>query len=130
MPDVILAFILAVLVPARALWRSRRSHDIPRQRRYVSTIVLIALLLIFLGLNWITTGRSLALLGLALPLARLDLVLISAALLIIAALAFAIVMNRGAATADTDPSGLLPTTAHERRLFIGLSFATDRKSVV
>lgn len=127
MLDYILVAILVVVLPARALWRSRKSHrpQETKATRYATTIGLVVGLLSLLAVNWVVSGRNLAMLGLGPPvtLAALTGLALAMALLVFMSL----LVRRKAATASPDAERLrreqLPDTPTEIRLFVVMAFS-------
>ena len=69
MLDHLLAILLLVVVPARALWRSQTNHPSsePKTTRYLTTIGTVGGLLSLLAIDWIAAGRAATALGLGVP---------------------------------------------------------------
>lgn len=122
MLDHLLAFLLLVVVPGRALWRTKASTATSKSKaeRYVATIYLVSGLLLILTVNWLVTGRAASALGLQAPATIRALVGLGLATMIIVILGLVICLKRGASTteAELDRRELLPETPSEVRLFI------------
>ncbi|HXD83080.1 MAG TPA: CPBP family intramembrane glutamic endopeptidase [Rudaea sp.] len=115
MIDYVLAVCLILLLPGRALWKSLRKEQLPpnRPKAYLKTGSLIAGLLILLGYDWWHHARSLAALGLDVPLSRGGAVgFVIVAIILIAATIFVLVRRfRGAPQKDL--SGQAKVSANE-----------------
>lgn len=128
MPDHLLAFLLLVVVPLRALWRSRpgRSASDTKTSRYLKTIGMVAVLLALLATSWLETHRSAQALGLDAPISTPALI----GLGIAAAIFVALFLSRNrkpkpSQMADIEAArrGLYPETPYEMKLFLLLSLA-------
>ncbi len=120
MLDFLLAFLLLVAIPARALWRGHAQEA--KSVRYLKAVALIVGLLALLAIDWAKSGRSLLLLGVGAPMTGVALFALAVAVLLLAGLALA--MRRAAAPSlegKRAESGLLPETAHELHLFLMLT---------
>ena len=91
MIDYVLAILLIVVMPARALYKSRRGarSDADRVKRYVLSSAIIAGLLGILSYAWVHAARTASLLGLDMPLSTRGIVGFAIAAVIVAALALA-----------------------------------------
>lgn len=125
MLDDILAFLLLVVLPARALWRSRtnRRASRPKAGRYLVTIMMVGGLLGVLAADWLTTGRTAAALGLAAPTTMAAMVGLGLAVTLLVAMGMS--MRRKPAPADVQQasSEMLPDTPGEVRLFLLFALA-------
>jgi membrane protease YdiL (CAAX protease family) len=124
--DIILAFLLLIVLPARALWRrEKKPSDTPRSRRYTVTTLMIAGLLTILWIDWWIAGRSLATLGLGLPTTTPALIGLGASAGILALFRILIWYKRGAPAPEAERAAreLLPQTASEIRMFVVFSLA-------
>lgn len=127
MLDHILALLLLVVIPARALWRSwtTRSTQGSKTTRYLTTIGLVGGLLAFIVLDWHVAGRPLEALGLGIPAATPALVGLAITAALLAALAVLVrrKAGEGSAIAERARRELLPETPNEVRLFLLLTLA-------
>lgn len=127
MLDHILAFLLLVVIPARALWRSRtrRLNQEPKTTRYLTTIGLVGGLLAFLVLDWHVARRPVEALGLGIPSATPALVGLAITVTLLTALAILVrrKAGEGSAIAERARRELLPATPNEVRLFLLLTMA-------
>jgi len=124
--DMILAFLLLIVLPARALWRSQtRSSDTPRSRKYTVTILMVAGLLTILCIDWWIAGRSADALGLGLPTTTPALVGLGVSAGLLALFRFLIWYKREAPAPEAERAArqLLPQTASEIRMFVAFSLA-------
>lgn len=123
--DHLLAMLLLLAVPARAIWRERGDGSASRSKmqRYRSTIGTIAGLLALLAIDWMMTGRSAAALGLAAPVRPLPAALLIVAIGMIAALAVAVRRRPRAADGPQRAAmeQIAPGTPVERRLFAAMA---------
>lgn len=126
--DHILAILLLIVVPIRALWRSRpgRPASGTKITRYVSTIGLVTGLLALLATSWLMTGRSAQALGLAAPTSTPSLIGLGIAVVIFIALFLGKnkkpkpSQREGIEAAQRD---LFPETPQETSLFLVLCLA-------
>ena len=128
MLDHILAIFLLLVVPARALWRSRpgRSVSGTKPTRYITTIVMIVGLLALLATSWLITGRSLQTRGLNAPTSTPSLIGLAVAIAIFVALFLS--RNKKAKPSQREKieavrRDLFPETRKEVKLFLILSLA-------
>lgn len=137
MLDLLLALILLLILPARALWRSRRKRrksdkaKQPRLRMYCKSLAVIGVLLAVLALACWQSGRPATALGLGLPLSTIEIWgLVATALLLVGLGVAEALSNRKLtpeerakheATMDSDES--LPGTPAEFRLYVVLALA-------
>lgn len=127
MLDHVLTILLLIIVPARALWRSRSNAVTfePKTTRYLTTIAMVAGLLCLLAVDWAFAGRTLGALGLA-PLVTPPAIV---GLCLLAVLLFALWRATGQKSArmHTDAGGaewaLMPDTMTEKRLFLLFALA-------
>ncbi|MBS0558117.1 MAG: CPBP family intramembrane metalloprotease [Proteobacteria bacterium] len=96
MIDYVLAILLIVVMPARALYKSRRGArpDADRVKRYLLSSAIIVGLLGLLCYAWVHAARAATLLGLDMPLSPRGIVGFVIAAVIIAALAFVTVFKK------------------------------------
>lgn len=122
MLDHLLAILLLGVVPIRALWRSRTNQPSskPKTTRYLTTISMVAGLLILLTVDWLAMGRAAMALGLGTPRTTPALIGLGVAAALLAVLG--LVSRRGSASARADVvqarRELLPETPSEVRLFL------------
>ena len=128
MLDHVLAFLLLVILPARALWRDwkARARQQSKTSAYLATIVTVSGLLALLAAAWLPAGRPLAGLGLAIPVEAPALIALAISVSLLAI--FVLVMKRrkpGPQSAGNNGAGriLLPDTPHEARLFLLFALA-------
>lgn len=121
--DHILAFLLLIVLPARALWRDwvPPKTQTSNTSRYLTTIAMVGGLLVLLASSWLVTTRPIAALGLAPPLTMPALIGLTISMTFIATL-IPVIMRRKSASGSTDMKGagqiLLPETPREIRLFV------------
>ena len=127
MLDHILAFLLLVVIPARALWRSRttRSNQASKTRRYLTTIGLAGGLLVFLTFDWHLAGRSVEALGLSVPATVPALIGLAITFVLLATLGVLVRRKSSAANAEAEHlrREMLPETVKEFRLFLLFALA-------
>ena len=128
MLDHILAIFLLIVVPIRALWRSRpgRPASGTKITRYISTIGLVTGLLALLATSWLMTGRSAQALGLAAPTSTPSLIGLGIAVVIFTALFLG--KNKKPKPSqmgeiEAAKRALFPETPKGTRLFLGLCLA-------
>ncbi|MDJ0276058.1 type II CAAX endopeptidase family protein [Sphingomonas sp. 2R-10] len=128
MLDHILAILLLIVVPMRALWRSRpgRPASSTKITRYISTIGMVTGLLALLATSWLITGRSAEALGLAAPTSTPSLIGLGIAVVIFITL----FLGRNKKPKPSQKEGieaaqrdLFPETPKETRLFLFLCLA-------
>jgi len=126
--DHLLAILLLLVVPIRALWRSRpgRIASGTKITRYTTTIAIVAGLLTLLATSWLMTGRSAHALGLNAPTSTPSLVGLGIAVIILIALA----LSRNKKSKPSQKEGIeavrreiFPETPSEMKLFLLLSLA-------
>lgn len=126
MLDHLLAFLVLVAIPAHGVWRSMPDLAVSetKSQRYQRTIVLVALLLCILSVDWLLNVRTGAMLGLAAPTSVPALIglLVSGALLLLLTIV-GIKHSRNPKAANKDRAKLLPGTKSELRLFLVLAVA-------
>lgn len=123
---MILAFLLLIILPARALWRSQtKSSDTPRSRKYTVTILMVAGLVTILWIDWWIAGRSADALGLGLPTTTPALIGLGVSAGLLALFRILIWYKRGAPAPEAERAAreLLPQTASEIRMFVVFSLA-------
>ncbi len=89
MLDLVLTALLLIVFPAWQVGRSLRAGDrakASRLRGYLRTSAIIVVLLALLAAAWISEGRSLAALGLDIPLSSVGLICLAVAAALIAVL--------------------------------------------
>jgi membrane protease YdiL (CAAX protease family) len=128
MIDYVLAILLIVVMPARALYKSRRGarSDSDRVKRYVLSSAIIVGLLGLLCYAWVHAARAATLLGLDTPLSTRGMIGFAIAAVIIAALALAAFYkqrkNQGSRTETTkhrlESNESLPRNRRELCLFL------------
>jgi len=126
--DHLLAILLLIVVPARALWRSRsgRTASDPKIIRYLTTIGMVTGLLILLAINWIVTGRSAQALGLGAPTSMPALMGLGIAVVILVALLFTRNMKPKPSQKEKIEEArrdMFPETPKEMQIFPVLSLA-------
>lgn len=126
--DHILAILLLIVVPIRALWRSRPGRPASGTKiiRYISTIGLVTGLLALLTASWLMTGRSAQALGLAAPTSTPSLIGLGIAVVIFIALFLG--KNKKPKPSqmgeiEAAQRDLFPETPKETRLFLFLCLA-------
>jgi membrane protease YdiL (CAAX protease family) len=126
--DHLLAILLLLVVPIRALWRSRpgRIASGTKMTRYITTIGMVAGLLTLLATSWLMTGRSAQTLGLNAPTSTPSLIGLGIAVAIFTALALS--KNKKAKPSqreeiETVRREIFPDTPNEVKLFLLLSLA-------
>lgn len=121
MLDHILAILLLVILPARALWRSRDKHSSSGSKatRYLTTIGIAVGLLVLLAIDWIVMGREITTLGLGVPVttaAHIGIGITAVALLVLG-----VAVRRKPKPLKEDVASaqqeLLPETPTEVRIF-------------
>ena len=119
--DHILAIVLLLVIPIRALWRSRagRIASGTKITRYITTIGMVVGMLAFLAADWRMTGRSASALGLDAPTSTPALIGLGIAAALLAALMLGSGKQPAPAQSDVDAARreLLPETPGEMRLF-------------
>jgi len=123
---MILAFLLLIVLPARALWRSQtKFSDNPRSRKYTVTIRIVAGLVTILCIDWWIAGRSMEALGLGLPTTTPALIGLGVSAGLLALFRILIWYKRGASAPEAERAAreLLPQTASEMRMFVMFSLA-------
>lgn len=128
MLDHLLAILLLLVVPIRALWRSRPGHAASGTKitRYISTIGMVTGLLTLLATSWLMTGRSAQALGLNAPTSTPSLIGLGIAVVIFIALFLGKnkkpkpSQKEEIAAAQRD---IFPESLKEMRLFVLLSLA-------
>ena len=127
MIDHILAFALLIVVPARALWRSRKTRpdEGGKAARYLGTIGIVGGLLTVLAVDWLLTARAVEALGLGVPTATSALIGLVAAAALLASLCILASRKSASGSDDMERTGseLLPTSPKEVRLFVLLALA-------
>ena len=127
MLDHFLAVLLLVIVPIRALWRSRsgRMASGTKIGRYIATIGMVTGMLVLLATSWLMTGRSASDLGLGVPASALSLTGPGIAAAVLAILAWGVAERSSAAPTDAEPPphDLMPETPLETQLFPFLCLA-------
>lgn len=127
MLDHILAFLLLVAIPARALWRSRTalSSQATKTTGYLTTIGLAGGLLAFLTLDWHLAGRPIQALGLGMPATIPALVGLAITVVILATLGVLVRRKSSKASAEAESfrRELVPETPEEVRLFLLFALA-------
>ncbi len=128
MLDHILAVFLLLVVPVRALWRSRPGRIVSGTKitRYITTILMVAGLLALLATSWLITGRSVQTLGLNAPTSTPSLIGIGVAITIFIAIFLS--RNKRSNFSQKEKTeavrrDLFPETQKEVKLFLLLSFA-------
>ncbi|MET3828290.1 membrane protease YdiL (CAAX protease family) [Sphingomonas sp. PvP055] len=128
MLDHLLAILLLLVVPMRALWRSRPGRTASRTKitRYITTIGMVAGLLALLATSWLMTGRSAQALGLNAPTSTPSLIGLGVAIATFNALFLS--KNKKPKPSqreeiDAVRRDLFPETPNEVKLFLLLSLA-------
>jgi membrane protease YdiL (CAAX protease family) len=121
--DYLLLVALLLFLPAQALWVTLRPTCRPTRRmaqRLVRSMITVAALLALLFAIWWLERRSLAALGLDVPVSTTGLIGIAASILVIGSLAAATLVKGRGGPPDKPPPGaeLLPATAGESCLFL------------
>ncbi len=127
MLDHILAALLLLVVPIRALWHSRPGRISTRTKivRYWITISLAAGLLAVLTIEWLTSGRAAGALGLAAPTSAPALIGLGITTALLATLGWSI--GRKSAPSPPRPHvqdaqrQIFPETRGEAKLFLLVS---------
>ena len=117
MPDIGLAAVLLIGIPAFALWREASGVRRSRIARYRSSTLMIIVCVAALASQWIVSGRKAALLGLNLPPTCLGWSCLLGAALLLTALGAAMRQKPSMVTAEGD-DGPLPQTPAERTGFV------------
>jgi membrane protease YdiL (CAAX protease family) len=124
--DLILAFLLLIVLPARALWRSQtKPLETPRIRKYTVTILMVTSLVTILWIDWWIAGRSADALGLGLPTTTPALIGLGVSAGLLALFCILIWHKREAPAPEAERAAreLLPQTASEIRMFVSFSLA-------
>lgn len=131
MIETILAVLLIVILPARALYRSLRGGKAPvsRPRRYLVSCAIIVGLLVLLGYAWWHAARAPALLGLGLPLSEGGMIglAIAVAFFLVLAVVEAVMQHKGRAANEAKArkklagNAMLPRNRRELMLFLGFA---------
>ena len=119
--DYVLVGALILLLPAEAVWVTIRSRPTrPLAERLVRSIRMVGALLTLLFAIWLWHGRSIALLGLDVPVSTTGLIGIAASLIILGLLAATILLRKPPPTVPKEQPGMdmLPRTPRETRLFL------------
>lgn len=125
--DFILAFVLLVAIPARALWRSwtTRSNQASNTTRYRTTIGLVSGLLALLALDWLLAKRPTEALGLGVPANKPALVGLTITIMLLTT--FGVILRLGSSATSVDAQHLRrelrPENPEEIRLFLLLALA-------
>ena len=117
MPDIGLAAVLLIGIPAFALWREASGVRRSRIARYRSSTLMIVVCVAALASQWIVSGRNAALLGLNLPPTCLGWSCLLGAALLLTALGAAMRHKPSMVTAEGDDDPL-PQTPAERTGFV------------
>lgn len=120
MPDLVLAALLLIVFPAWQVWRSLTARDrpgVPRLRGYLRTSAIIAGLLAWLAMVWISQDRSLAALGLDIPLSATGLTCLAIAAALIAVLYVWTMAMKPRPEWLTLGAGIMPGTPRESAVF-------------
>jgi membrane protease YdiL (CAAX protease family) len=123
---MILAFLLLIALPARALLRNQtKPSDTPRSRKYTVTILMVAGLVTILWIDWWIAGRSADALGLGLPTTTPALIGLGVSAGLLGLFRILIWYKRGAPAPEAERTAreLLPQTASEFRMFVVFSLA-------
>lgn len=128
MLDHLVAILLLLVVPTRALWRSRpgRIASGTKITRYITTIGMVAGLLSLLATSWFIAARSAQALGLDAPTSTSSLIGLGIAVAILTALFLS--RNKKATPSQKEQieaarRELFPETPIEVKLFLLLSLA-------
>ena len=128
MLDHLLAILLLLVIPIRALWRSRpgRTASGTKITRYITTIGMVAGLLALLAISWLMTGRSAQTLGLNAPTSTPSLIGLGVAVTIFIALFLS--KNKKPKPSQKEEieaarRDLFPETPNELKMFLLLSLA-------
>lgn len=121
MLDHVLAVLLLLILPARALWRSLTPRpESSKAGRYRATIMTVVGLLVLLTADWLLAARSVTALGLTVPTTMPALIGVGIAVTII--LVLGVAMRRTGASGGDDAARarreMLPDNAVELRLFV------------
>lgn len=124
--DHLLAFLLLVAVPARAIWRSaptRITNEL-KAERYKKTIALVVGLLALLAADWLLNGRTAAMLGLAQPTTASAIIGLCIAVVVLLFLGAVSIRHAHAPKEkNAAQAELMPTTQDELRIFLILAIA-------
>lgn len=127
MLDHLLAILLLLVFPARALWRSRcgRIASETKIARYTTTVGMVAGMLALLTSIWLIKGRSSSELGLNAPTTAPSLVGLGVSVVILAALTLSKPKMSAPSGADVQAARreIMPETTGEIRLFLLLCLA-------
>lgn len=127
MLDHLLAVLLLLVVPARALWRSRsgRISTGSKTARYLTVIGMVGGMLTLLATDWLMTGRSIHALGLGIPTSMPALIGLGLAVVLLAILGLS--RRDPSTTLRPDVEAvrreLFPDTPGEMRLFLLVTLA-------
>ena len=124
MPDLALAALLLVAFPAWQIWRSLSAGDRPKAPklwRYLRTCAIIAALLALLAATWIAQGRSLAALGLDIPLSVAGLIALAIAAALISVLFVGTMAMKPRRDWLTLGAELMPDTPRETAAFVAMT---------
>jgi len=131
MIDYVLVVLLIGVMPARALYKDLcgKSNEDNRQKKYIGSGAIIVCLLVLLCYAWLHGARSMALLGLDIPLSNRGAIgLAIAIVLLLGLVVVATIAKRKHKERNNDKSAerfsknqLLPRTRHELSLFLAFA---------